>query len=445
MTKTTRDLLDDLRSDDKKIARNAARVLGSSGDNTLELLLEVLKDGSVSVDLIAEALKPKGGAARAAIIPLLKDAEADIQERAVRVLGALGDVKVVDPLLDVLKTSGDNVRIAAVEALGTWGAVHKHPATVAVAAPSKADTDTVAHNRVIGVLEQTLAKDVRAVRAKAANALGEFLPDERALVALLTAVKGTEPLVRAAAIQGLAKSPADAAIAPRLLSALQTATSDPDINVRQLAAAALQQQQGDKNAMRRLAANQSDYAQHAAAVVEQMLEDKTLDDADREMLWNSNPYIRGNVLDELGKTADDGAIPLILPALRDINPAVRKNAVDVLVRFGEMGIKRLLSSANDSSMYVRAGIAEALGRIGNDEGLETLITLAGDKEVMVRKAAVQALGAFQSQLANQALRRAAKDSDTAIRELAETLLQDRGENASQNPIARFFRKLTGGS
>jgi HEAT repeat protein len=71
--------------------------------------------------------------------------------------------------------------------------------------------------------------------------------------------------------------------------------------------------------------------------------------------------------------------------------------------------------------------------------------LAGDKEVMVRKAAVQALGAFQSQLANQALRRAAKDSDTAIRELAETLLQDRGENASQNPIARFFRKLTGGS
>ncbi len=441
MTKTTRDLLDDLRSEDKKVARNAARALGSSGDNTLELLIKVLKDGSVTVDLIAESLKPKGGAARAALIPLLKDPEADVQERTVRVLGALGDAKVVDPLLDVLKTGGDNVRIAAIEALGSWGAGHKHPVT---AAPVKIDTDAVAHNRVIGALQQALANDVRAVRAKAAIALGEFLPDDRALEALLTAIKSNEAVVRAAAVEGLAKSPAEMGI-PRLVQALQTATSDADVNVRQLAAAALQQQQGDKNAMRRLAANQSDYAQHAVSVVEQMLEDKQLNDADKEMLWNSNPYIRGNVIEELGKTADDGAIPLILPALRDINPAVRRNAVEVLVRFGEVGIKRLLSSADDSSMYVRAGIAEALGRIGNDEGLDVLMILASDKEVMVRKAAVQALGSFQNQDVVQALRRATKDSDTAVREQAEKLLQERGEDASQNPIARFFRKLTGSS
>lgn len=445
MTKTARDMLDDLRSDNKQVARTAARALGSSSENTVGLLIEVLKDGSVAADLIAEALKPRGGAARAAIIPLLEDEDAAIQERAARVLGALGDIKVVDPLLAALKNGEENVRIAAAEALGAWAIAHAHKPGTAANVPQH-ESDAIADTRVIEALRNVLAKDKLAVQARAAMSLGTFLPDPRALDALITALKHPDAGVRSAAVQGLAQSPTQnpQAAAP-VLQALRAATGDVDLNVRQLAAAALQQQQGDRNAMRRLAANQTDYALHAAEVVGQMLADKTLDDSDQEMLWHSNPYIRGNVLEKLGETAGEGAIPLILPALRDINPAVRKNAVDVLVRFGEHGIKRLLNAADDSSAYVRAGVAEALGRIGDERGLPVLVQFIQDNEVMVRRAAVHALESFQQTEANQALRRAARDADKDVREYAEKLLRDRGQEPGSNPFSRFFRKLTGGS
>ena len=201
---------------------------------------------------------------KAQVRGLLANSEPAVRQGAVRLMGTLGDVEVVAPLLDALRAEeSPSVRAAMMTALGQLRDPQSLPAVLAEVESSSYDNvaaaGATALSRIASRQPLTPEQQAQAIatlmsryqqlqkavgsavlREAILNALSS-IGQKDALPVLLEALGHTDATVRQTAVNGLAKINDPASV-----SALVPLTSDADRGVRQAAVAAIGTLGGEK-------------------------------------------------------------------------------------------------------------------------------------------------------------------------------------------------------
>jgi HEAT repeat protein len=111
------------------------------------------------------------------------------------------------------------------------------------------------------------------------------------------------------------------------------------------------------------------------------------------------------------------AVNELIKVLADTNPWVRGNTADALGKFGHaIAIAPLSVLLDDEDKVVRYSVTEALGSIGTEECVEYLIKALLDDEWSVRLIAAKSLEKIPDKRAEAALKKTAKDSNADVRQ-----------------------------
>lgn len=409
MSKSTNAWVEELNSENKAMRAEAVRALSYMGEAVLEPLLHLLESDDAPLAELAQIFGQIGQPALDQLMDWLQQPQAERREKAARLLARIADTRTVLALVMALDDADSTVRAAVAEALGSFS-----------------------DPRVVAPLVETLSDEEPPVRASAAISLGNNYRDPRTRPALLEISHDPHPLVRAGTARALARLQEEEAV-----TRLQEMTHDEDEDVRQIAAASLQLQRGDPTVFQRM---KGDVTEKVASLLDSILEDQVIDEQDMDDLRNSDPRVRARLLEVIGQQQGENAVKILLPGLQDINPAVRKTAIDALARLGQGAIAPLHGALKDDSMYCRAGAVEALGIIGDPNFSAIAPNLLQDESAMVRKQTVEVLAKLNDESAIAALRLALKDQDTEIRKLAAAALEEKGVSTG-NPLGRIFRRF----
>ncbi|HEY3413860.1 MAG TPA: HEAT repeat domain-containing protein [Armatimonadota bacterium] len=280
-------------------------------------------------------------------------------------------------------------------------------------------------------------------RAWAAEALGA-LDDPDAVGALLNLLKDPDPAVRVAAVASLGRK----ADITTLHALGQVVKRDPDWLVRLKAISAAESFTGDEaigfwhDLLRDVPwwreLQVLDNVTHA---------DPTRPTPPREMpvgtyekvrrtvletlfgrieaeLPNADPAHRGWMMDVLGDTGDERAVPLLSSALQDVEQEVRLKALHSLGRIGTPAVVDLLLPAlKDQHSQVRIQAAEALGECNDFRAVEPLLDAFQDSNQFVRAAVTVAIGKIVDTRALKPLIAALNDPDKDVRDQTQAAIQ----------------------
>ena len=225
-----------------------------------------------------------------------------------KLLGQVGDGRIVAPLLDLLLADLPETRIAAMDAMKAIG--------------PKAVPELIKH----------LADPSRAKRSIVTLVLAEI--KEPAVEPLLNALKDKDPNVRQATAWALGQI-ADA----RALDPLLAALNDPNIDARSAVIWALGQCRDKK-------------------VVQHLL----------PMLKDKEAVLRGAAVEALGCIGDASTAEAVIGALKDEQVSVRNAAAIALGMMGDQRAKGpLMSLLNDKDRDVREHAREALNKLNQSE------------------------------------------------------------------------------
>ena len=452
------------RLDDESagVRQRAAEVLGHMGEaRAVVPLLSRLADPTREVRIAAlEALASLGDArAVPAVVRMLHDSADDVRAAAVAALGRLQARRAVAPLVEVLqrgqpdalraraafalgqiaRASGgateaidaligalgsDELVAAAKEALVRVGA-RAVPSLVARLGDARPDRAAIYVDllREIGSPDATpiLLDELARGRLPAeaiVDALGAMLRagDKRPMVtvvALLAAPSGTVRRHAAEALRGTVDA--------RAVSALATATSDDERQVRVIAVGELGRL-GAREALpeleRALGSGDEETAAAAAHALGQLGSSRAVEPL-VGALGRSERRVRREAADALARVADAGATQSLLRAVRTAAPDRRATAIVALggvVRHRPDGTARELlcgyAEGNDAASALAA--LDALGAMGDRAAVPRLVRIVDSRfDDDVRQRAIAALGDI--------------GGDEAMRTLVTMLMGDFGD------------------
>jgi len=422
-----------LRSDDVRKRQHAVRELGKlQNPRTADYLADALGDEAEKV--VNAAVQELGKLGEPAVKHLLPRLESDgigVRWAATRALGLIWQFP---QLVDLGKTD-ENLRLAALEALGRLGDTRVVRAIVTAA---RWDTDVAVRQRAIKTLGQlgdtwavdpllaVLDDNAPSLRASAATALGQ-IENERAVESLTEALKDDDEVVRRKAISALGriwKLPqlvrlGDDSEAVRGRAALALGRLG-DMRVVQPLVAALRDQDGAACASAAMALGQLGSAQTVEPLISVLLTRKepaarmnaakamgelgnkraikplivTLKDPERNVRWSA--------VKALGRLRAEQAIEPLIAMFEDRD--MQESAVTALAQIGRPAVLSLIAALTERKREVRIGAARALGQIGGTHALEALlISLREDKDRIVRARVAVALGQIGGAQAIKAL------------------------------------------
>jgi HEAT repeat protein len=356
--------LDDPHDPTRINAASSLVVLRAGAADVLPALLAGLKH---SDDLLrkrsAWSLGEIGGdLGKAAVAPLaeaLGDSEAGVRIRAARALGTLGAAadlagKVVEALVDVLKSGEAPARVAAAEVLEGLREearpaipallerlADREGSTRFVAAWALASIDSTQAGGALPVLREALSHDDSSLRRKGAQGLGCLgAAATDAAPELVAAMADPKPGVRQAAAWALGET--DLASAD-VLSALRKSLDDPHDPTRINAASSLVVLRAG-----------------AADVLPALLAGLKHSD---DLLRKRSAWSLGEIGGDLGKAA----VAPLAEALGDSEADVRTNAARALGKLGaaaEPALPALRRAEEDPDPEVRNAVGEAIKAIG---------------------------------------------------------------------------------
>ena len=324
-------LLDPKRSFDARIA--AAIALGKiGGEKAIESLITVLKDRHASVRrnfpwLVLERYGPHAQM-KSPVDVLAIVQEDDVRCKAVSALGALRDLRTVEPLIDALEDRSMPVRKAAVASLGSLGDC-----------------------RAVEPLIKSLNDSDMEVRRLACSALGS-LKDARAVRPLIALSQNKTSNEWQAATLALGEIGDVSAVEP-LLAVL---------NKR-------------REAMEAKPLPMPGYWRSAS-----LLSDFC------------GPAGEECIVVSLGKIGDVRAVGPLLEAFSDPCPGLRKAALSALVNMAAVSFGSIVAALSSPNADIRYGAATVLGEIGDVSSIEPLLALRNeDHYAWVCQAAEDAL------------------------------------------------------
>lgn len=359
----------------------------------LKLAMQVLESGSFQERWEIAKLFPSFGTdAIAALIELLndEDAEPEAQWFAVRILGNFNHPRVIEALIELLKTSqSEDLNSMAVSVLANLG----KPA--------------------ITMLETLLRND--ATRLLATQALGQIRRSETVPL-LMQVVHDPDAKVRAIAIEALSSFHSDE-ITTTLIEALQ----DLAVQVRLAAVAGLgfrQEQTNLVNDLRPLLLDLDLEVCRQSAIALGRLGTSQAATALYEVL--RSPHTPEKLAIELVRALGWLGLPEALSHLESawlqlpLSEAVQLEIIQALGRVEAMTLKfqatEILLTVLPllQSVATRQAIALSLGQLGNVESINSLITLLADSDEGVRFHTISALKMLNAELAHQQLEQLAR-------------------------------------
>jgi HEAT repeat protein len=332
-----------LRAEDWAIREEAATLLGDLRDpRAVCSLVSILRDRDRSVR--EAAIRALTSIGEPSVVPLgtcLSDPELTVQEAASGVLASIADGRVLDPLVQALRSPDWIVRMHAAKALGRI----KDPGSIQSLIP-------------------LLQDNVKAVREETSTALAAM--GEAAIPALIKSLTHQDWSVRLHAVESLGKTKSPKAVEPLLW----VVTHDGDSAVREDAIRALGEI-GDSQAV--------------------------------EYLFTAmkEPGLRTSAVEALGRIGDRRAVPILIDVVTGVNPPNVTNAVAgcgeqwneeavtqaaAVQALGAIGDESALPTlvAALGPTFTRAEAAAALARFGSKAIPFLLPLLTGSRDENVR-------------------------------------------------------------
>ena len=343
-----------LKDEDWAVREEAATALGTYRDaRAVGPLVSLLRDSDRAVrEAAIGALTSIGKPCVPAMGLCLADPQTGVQEAASAILAAVGDDRVLAPLIASLDNRNWIVRMHAARALGRI----KDPGSVMPLIPLLQDR-------------------VKAVREEATTTLASI--GEEAVPPLLEALTHAEWLVRLHTVEALGKMRSPAAVEP-LLSLL---FNDPDSAVREDAIRALGRI-GDARALEFLEIAMKEPGlrpvaveamgeigdRRAVTVLIKVLEGLDRPEESRIVAgcgdkWDEEMMTRSLAVRALGMIGDEHAIPSLLKALHQT--VTRADAAAALTKFGSKVVAPLLTiMTQESDENMRFHVKDALTKVG---------------------------------------------------------------------------------
>lgn len=144
-----------------------------------------------------------------------------------------------------------------------------------------------------------------------------------------------------------------------------------------------------------------------------------------ETLQSGDAQSRADAIVFLGDAQYAPCVPHLTELVRDADPGTRYLAAKALGQIGdeaESAVPTLLVAMRDNDMFLRAGIAGALIKIGYP-AVPGLTKALFDRNNAVKRAAAKALGKIGSDRAVPALTNALVDQDPGVRKFAREALE----------------------
>jgi HEAT repeat protein len=153
------------------------------------------------------------------------------------------------------------------------------------------------------------------------------------------------------------------------------------------------------------------------------------------LISDSNGDIRALAAKVLGETGDVSGLSSLILTLQDKEAKVRESAARALGKLGNKeALIDLLSALNDKENSVICAVAEALGEIRANEAVETLINLLSNEYPIVKESAIVALGKIQDNRAIEPLINSLKDNEERVRWYAADSLGKIGAKKATLPL-----------
>ena len=153
--------------------------------------------------------------------------------------------------------------------------------------------------------------------------------------------------------------------------------------------------------------------------------------------------VQNKAIDVVIKANHPDTIRYLIEILKDENENSRRAAVEVLNEVGNAkSVKYLLEALKDSDWWVRSRAADALGKIGGPRVIEAVLQLVRDKDDDIRRAAIEILNQTKDERAVDSLIQATHDSDWWVSERAVDALAEIG---SKRALPRLAEMLQSGN
>jgi HEAT repeat protein/cyclophilin family peptidyl-prolyl cis-trans isomerase len=346
------------------------------------------------------------------LVGLLGDSDADVRQMAAFALGLLGDRQARDPLVTALADPSPLVQGSAAEALGLIGDASSADAIASMiskivqaggavgAADADADRSTPASAFRLGVYALVRLKAYPALAGAVLDQASQprvrtypvafalqRLADKRALPALLTLAKESDPYTRAFAVKGLGALK-DAAALPALTTLLSS--GDRSVLIETIRALG---RIGDRA---------------TAPALMKFVTDATAD-----------AHVRTEAVLALGGLHEPSSGDTLIDLLADPAPAIRVAALRSLAALDRDDFVTVLSGLDpDPNWTVRAALATVLGSLPPETGLARLNQMLGDDDQRVIPSVLTALVALHDPRAADILFERLKADDPAVRAAA---------------------------
>ena len=360
---------------------------------------------------------------REGVQPLIKslvDADAEVRQMVAFALGLLGDKSAGEPLVAALGDPSPLVQGSAAEALGLIGdqsaadaigrMVSQAAQSVPFAQPSDpsgapgdeedAKRDTPASALRLGVFALVRLKAYGPLAAAVLDQAGQprvrwwpvayalqRLEDPRALQALLTFTKDSNPYARAFAVKGL--------------GALKDRTATPTLTLLLTS--------GDRGVLIETICALGRIGDPAAAAP--LLKIVQASDTD--------PHVRLEAISALGGLHDasaPGLMDTLLDLVTDQSPAIRAAALRSTAALDADGFVAILAGLDpDAQWRVRAALASVLGTLPAEFGLPRLMSMLGDSDQRAIPSILTALAKLRAPNAAAVLLDRLKADDPVVR------------------------------
>jgi serine/threonine-protein kinase len=149
--------------------------------------------------------------------------------------------------------------------------------------------------------------------------------------------------------------------------------------------------------------------------------------------------VANKAIDVVIKANHPETIKYLIEVLKDENENARRAAVEVLNEIGNANsVRHLLGALKDSDWWVRSRAADALGKIGGPKVIEAVLQLVQDKDEDVRRAAIEILNQTKDERAVDSLIKATRDSDWWVSERAVDALAEIGSKKAVPRLAEML-------
>src|SRR6202163_715076 len=150
--------------------------------------------------------------------------------------------------------------------------------------------------------------------------------------------------------------------------------------------------------------------------------------------------VQNKAIDVVVKANHPDTIRYLIEILKDENENARRAAVEVLNEVGNAkSVKYLLEALKDSDWWVRSRAADALGKIGGPRVIEAVLQLVRDKDDDIRRAAIEILNQTKDERAVDSLIQATRDNDWWVSERAVDALAEIGSKRALTPLAETLQ------